>query len=188
MIYRCQDCNKTVPIIPVHETVLSDLQRKWTTQLSNFAITSKEQLKSWSNKLNRASINLKQLVEKSIYNQNMLATEIAKNSLLEEAFKVAQKELKDEIAYISETMDEIHRLLDDDYLHLFIKEMLQQSFFHFTDSELRVFFLMYFDEVTVDFEANNDIQISYRLSPFVLLENMTGHITEQISKFGDLTG
>nr|WP_144922687.1 recombinase family protein [Paenibacillus bovis] len=188
MIYRCQDCKKTVPIIPVHETVLSDLQRKWTTQLSNFAITSKEQLKSWSKKLNHAKVNLKQLLEKSLYNQNVLATEIANNSLLEEAFKVAQKELKDEIAYISETMDEIDRLLDDDYLHLFLKEMLQQSFFNFTDSELRVFFLMYFDEVTIDFEANNDIQISYRLSPFVLLENMTGHITEQISKFGDLTG
>ncbi len=188
MIYRCSSCKKTVPIIPVHETVLSDLQRKWTTQLYNFAITSKEQLKSWANKLNNAKVNLKQLLEKSLYNQNMLATDIATNPLLEEAFKVAQKGLEDEIAYISMTTDEIIRLLDDNYLHLLLIEMLEQSFLNFTDSELRVFFLMYFDEVTVDFESNNDIQISYRLSPFILLENLTGHITEQISKFEDMTG
>lgn len=188
MIYRCPDCKKTVPIIPVHETVLNDLQKKWATQFSTFAITSKEQLKSWSNKLKKAKHNLKQLLEKSLYNQNMLATDIANTPLLEEAFMVAQEELKDEIAYVSMTMDEIDRLLDDNYLELFLKEMLQQSFLNFTDSELRVFFLMYFDEVNIDFEANNDIQISYRLSPFVLLENLTGHITEQIEKFEDMTG
>jgi site-specific DNA recombinase len=188
MIYRCPDCKKTVPIIPVHETVLNDLQKKWATQFSTFAITSKEQLKSWSNKLKKAKHNLKQLLEKSLYNQNMLATDIANTPLLEEAFMVAQEELKDEIAYVSMTMDEIDRLLEDNYLELFLKEMLQQSFLNFTDSELRVFFLMYFDEVNIDFEANNDIQISYRLSPFVLLENLTGHITEQIEKFEDMTG
>ncbi|RFU63697.1 hypothetical protein D0469_19425 [Peribacillus saganii] len=44
MIYRSPECKKTVPLIPVHETVLNDLQKKWATQFSTFAITSKEQL------------------------------------------------------------------------------------------------------------------------------------------------
>ena len=57
--------------------------------------------------------------------------------------------------------------------------MIQHSFFNFTDTELRVFFLMYFEEIAINFEKNNEIYINYRLSPFVSLENSTGYITEQ---------
>lgn len=182
MIYKCPECKKTATIIPVHEAVLSDLQKKWGTQLSTFATTSKEQLKSWSVKLSKTKNNLKHLLEKAIYNEKMLANEIANNPHLAEAFMVAQKHLQNEITYISETMDEINLLLDDHYIEEISKKMIQHSFLSFTDTELRVFFLMYFDEVTIDFEKNNDIQISYRLSPFVMLENITGHITEQSKK------
>lgn len=63
-----------------------------------------------------------------------------------------------------------------------MKELIQESSYNFSDTELRVFFLMYFDEVIIDFEKNNDIQISYRLSPFVSLENITDHLTEKIGK------
>lgn len=179
MIYRCTDCKSTVPIIPVHETILNDLQRKWTTQLSTFATSASEQLKSWSLKLHKAKGKLKKLLEKSLYNENMLSSDIASNKLLAEAFTVSQKHLQGEIAYINATLEEINRLLKDDFLAVFMKELIQQSFYGFSDTELRVFFLMYLDEVIVDFEMNNDIQISYRLSPFVSLETTTGQLTEK---------
>ena len=69
-----------------------------------------------------------------------------------------------------------------------MNELIQQSFYDFSDTELRVFFLMYFDEVIIDFEKSNDIQISYRLSPFVSLETATGQLTEKFSKKENLTG
>lgn len=118
----------------------------------------------------------------------MLKSDIATNKLLAEAFAVSQKHLQGEIAYINTTMDEINRLQEDDYLAIFMKELIQKSFYDFADTELRVFFLMYFDEVIIDFEKNNDIQISYRLSPFVSLEATTGQLTEKISKRENWTG
>lgn len=183
MIYKCPECKQKAPIIPIHEAVLSDLQKKWSTQFPTIAIKSKNQLKNWLNKLINAKGKLEQLLEKTRYNQNMLATEIANNPLLDEAFTAAEKELKHAISNTSMTIEEINKLLDDNYLDIILKAMLQHSFFSFTNSELRVFFLMYFDVVNIDFEKNNDIQISYRLSPFILLENKTGHITEHIKKF-----
>lgn len=188
MIYRCTECKKAVSIIPVHKAVLNDLQRKWNTQLSTFATSAKEQLESWSAKLQKAKHQLKKLLEKSLYNEKMLASEIANNTLLAEAFTVSQKHLQGEIVYINETLDELKRLLDDDFLAVFVKEMIQHSFYDFADTELRVFFLMYFDEVIIDFEKNNEIQISYRLSPFVSLENITGYLTEKIRTKENLTG
>lgn len=32
-IYKCVECNNSIPIIPVHEAVLSDLLKKWNTNL-----------------------------------------------------------------------------------------------------------------------------------------------------------
>jgi len=188
MVYRCLKCKKSVPITPVHETVLGDLQRKWRTQLPTLAITAKVQLKGWIKKLNKAKEQKKHLLEKVFYNKNVQGVDIASNPLLKEAFTVAQEQLDNEITYISKTMAEINSLIEDNYLETLLKELVQHSFYNFTDSELRVFMLMYFDEVSIDFESNNDIQISYRLSPFVLLENETGHFTEQMKKVNDMTG
>ena len=36
------------------------------------------------------------------------------------------------------------------------------------------FKIFYLNALELDFEKNNEIQISYRLSPFVSLENLTG--------------
>jgi DNA invertase Pin-like site-specific DNA recombinase len=188
MIYRCTECKKSVSIIPVHEAVLNDLQRKWITQLTNFATSAKEQLKSWSIKLHKANDQLKKNLEKSFYNEKMLASDIATYPLLAEAFTVSQKHLQDEIAYINATINEINRILEDDFLAVIMKEMIQTSFYEFADTELRVLFLMYFDEVIINFEKNNELQISYRLSPFVSLEATTGQLTEKISKRENLTG
>lgn len=188
MIYRCTDCKRSVSIIPVHETVLNDLQKKWSTQLSSLATSAKEQLKSWSSKLQKVKDKLMKLLEISLYNEKMLASDIATNTLMAEAFTVSQKHLQGEVAYINATLDEINRLLEDEFFAIFMEEMVQQSFYGFSDTELRVFFLIYFDEVVIDFERNNDIQIDYRLSPFVSLEEATGQLTEKISRRENLTG
>lgn len=188
MIYRCTECKKSVSIIPVHEAVLNDLQQKWMTQLTNFSTSAKKQLKNWSAKLHKAKAQLKSDLEKSFYNEKMFASDIATNSLLAEAFTVSQKYLQDEIAYTNATIDEINRILEDDFLAVFMKEMIQTSFYDFADTELRVFFLMHFDEVIIDFEKNKQIEISYRLSPFVSLESTTGHLTEKTGKRENLTG
>ncbi|MGY4797519.1 recombinase family protein [Lysinibacillus fusiformis] len=179
MIYKCTRCKKSVPIITTHQAVLNDLQKKWNTQLLYFSATSKEQLKSWSTKLTKTTSNIKQLLEKVQYNQIMMSNDIENNSLLAEVFHTTQQHLKNELIYTNETLDEMDSLLKDDYLDKILKEMIQQSFFNFTDTELRVFFLMYFEEVAINFENNNEIHINYRLSPFVSLDISTGYITEQ---------
>lgn len=188
MIYRCTECKKSVSIIPVHKVVLDDLQRKWMTQLTTFATSAKEQLKYWSAKLHKATDKLRMQLEKSLYNEKMLASDMVTNKLLAEAFTVSQKHLQDEIAYVNATRVEINRILEDDFLAVFMKEMIQTSFYDFADTELRVFFLMHFDEVIIDFEKNNEIQTSYRLSPFVSLEATTSHLTEKMGKKENLTG
>lgn len=141
MIYRCTECKKTVSIIPIHKAVLDDLQRKWMTQLTTFATSAKEQLKYWSAILQKAKDKLRRQLEKSLYNEKMFGSDIATNPLLAEAFTVSQKHLQDEIAYIKATIDEINRILEDDFLAAFMKEMIQTSFYDFADTELRVFFL-----------------------------------------------
>lgn len=118
----------------------------------------------------------------------MLASDITTSTLLAEAFSVSQKHLEGEIMYINSTMDEINRLLEDNFLDVLMNELIQQSFYDFSDTELRVFFLMYFDEVLIDFDKNNEIQISYRLSPFISLEDTTGQLTEKIGNRENLTG
>lgn len=180
MIYRCTACKKNVSIIPVHDSVLADLLKKWGTQLHVIATSSKEQLRSWSNKLNKSKVKIQQNLEMTLYNEKMLADEIASKPLLSETFKVAQQHLHSEISYINRTIEEIESLLADNYLSSFLSGMLQTSFLSFTDTELRVFFLMFFEEVLVDFNKSNEIQISYRLSPFVLLKSATGYLTEQV--------
>ncbi|WP_391117749.1 recombinase family protein [Psychrobacillus sp. L3] len=181
MIYKCTGCKKSVQIIPVHHAVLNDLQKKWNTQLPNFSATSKEQLKNWATTLAKTSSNIKQLLEKAQYNQIMTAADIESNPLLAEVFQTTQLHLKNELIYTNETIDELNSLLKDDYLDKIIKKLIQQSFINFTDTELRVFFLMYFEEVAINFEKNNELNINYRLSPFVSLEKSTGYITEQFN-------
>lgn len=173
-IYKCAECNNSVPILPVHETVLNDLLKKWSTQFDTVITTSRKQLKQWSTKLKKTKDSLKQQRELVFLNEKKLADDITNTPLLSEAFLTAKQHLEGEITYISETMEEIDLLLKDDYLIVTIKEMLNHSFYDFSNTELRVFFLLFFDEVQLNFEKNNEIQISYRLSPFVLLENLTG--------------
>ncbi|RUL51923.1 recombinase family protein [Lysinibacillus antri] len=179
-IYKCASCKNSVSIIPVHQTVLGDLQKKWSTQLNTFLTTSREQLKRWNTKLIKSKDKLKQKRELTLLNEKILADDIANSPLLSEVFLTTKNHLQEEITYISETIEEINLLLEEEYLVIILKEMLEHSFSDFTDTELRVFFLMFFDEVVVNFERNNEIHISYRLSPFILLENATGYVTEQI--------
>lgn len=181
MIYKCTGCKNSVPIIPVHQAVLNDLQKRWDTQLHHFSATSKEQLKNWSTTLTKTSSYIKQLLEKGQYNQIMMAADIEINPLLAEVFQTTQLHLRNELIYTNETLDEMNSLLKDDYLDKVIKKLIQQGFFKFTDTELRVFFLMYFEEVTINFEKNNELNINYRLSPFVSLEKSTGYITEHFN-------
>src|SRR5699024_11794998 len=117
------------------------------------------------------------MLEIALYNKSMSKDEIASNPLLKETFTVARKRLEADITHISTTSEEIKKLSDDNYLDVFLKEMVEYSFSDFTNTELRVFHLMYFDEITINFEKNNDIQLSYRISPFVLLDNFPGLIT-----------
>ncbi|QNK88695.1 recombinase family protein [Sporosarcina sp. resist] len=179
-IYRCTECKNSVSIIPVHQSVLSDLQKKWSTQLDTFITTSKHQLKQWSFKLRKTMDNLKQQLKLVFLNERTLEDDIANSPLLSEVFLSTKNHLQEKITYISETIDEINLLLEDDYLLVTLKEMLKHSFYDFADTELRVFFLIFFEEVAINFEKNNEIHISYRLSPFVSLENATGYVTEQM--------
>ncbi|QCR33724.1 recombinase family protein [Lysinibacillus sp. SGAir0095] len=177
-IYKCTTCNNSVSIIPVHQTVLCDIQKKWSNQLNTFSVTSREQLNHWIAKLSKTKDTLKQQRKLVLLNEKMPADEISS-----EVYLTAQNHVQNKIINISKTIDEINLLLEDenDYLLLTLNEMLQHSFYDFSDTELRVFFLMYFEEVLIDFDKNNEIHISYRLSPFVSLENViTGYITEQM--------
>lgn len=173
-IYKCNSCNKSVSIEPVHCSVLNDLQKKWHSQLDTFVITSMNQLKQWSKKLRKTMDNLKHKREITFLNEKILADDITNTPLLSEVFVTTQNHLQNEITYISNTIEEINLLLQDDYLDVILKEILQQSFGDFTDTELRVFFLIYFDEVLINFAKDNALQISYRLSPFISLEKATG--------------
>ena len=123
MIYKCSGCKKSVPIIPVHQVVLYDLQKKWNTQLPNFSATSKEQLKNWSTKLTKTTSNIKQLLEKAQYNQTMMSADIENTPLLAEVFHTTQQHLKNKFIYTCETLDEINSLLKDDYLDKILKEI-----------------------------------------------------------------
>lgn len=178
--YKCASCKKSVSIIPVHQTVLGDLQKKWNTQLNTFLTTSREQLKRWNTKLIKTKDKLKEKRELTLLNEKMLAHDIANSPLLSEVFLTTLNHLQEELTYISETIEEINLLLEEEYLVVTLREMLQHSFYDFTDTELRVFFLMFFEEVAINFEKNNEIHISYRLSPFVSLENATGYVTKQM--------
>ncbi|MFJ8088721.1 recombinase family protein [Lysinibacillus sp. NPDC095746] len=179
-IYKCLECNNSVPILPAHEAVLNDLLKKWNTQLDTISTTSRKQLKQWSTKLKKTKDSLKQQRELVFLNEKTLADDIINSSLLRETFLTAKRHLENEITYISESMDEIELLIKDDYLIITLKEILNHSFYDFSDTELRVFLLLFFDEVQINFEKNNEIQISYRLSPFVSLEKSTGYVTEKM--------
>ncbi|GGB62271.1 resolvase [Lentibacillus populi] len=189
MVYRCLKCKRNLPIIKVHQVVLNDLLSKWSTQLSSIVTTANEQLVGWNKNLETARKKFKIQLEQTLYNERMLASDIKENKQLEEAFIDSKHYLQNEILNITITMDEINRILDDDDgLSIFIKYLQQQSFLNFTDTELRTFFLMYFKDVIVNLEKNNDIEINYRLSPFVALENATGYFTEKIAQINGLSG
>jgi hypothetical protein len=111
----------------------------------------------------------------------MLETEIQNDTFLAEVFDTSLQHLRNELSYTNGTLEEIDSLLEDDYLDKILKGLMQQSFLNFTDTELRVFFLIYFEEVTINFDKNNEININYRLSPFVSLENSISYITEQFN-------
>lgn len=174
MIYRCQNCKKSVLINAVHNSVLEDLKKKWSTQLSSFADTAQKQLKDWTKKINKAIKEQKVLLDRTVYNEKMLASELSNDKILAQTFINGKQHIQKEIQYLSTIQDEIQTILDDAYTNNFIKTLLQQDFGTFTDTELRMLFLMYFDQITINFDKNNDIEISYRLSPFVSLENATG--------------
>lgn len=168
------ECNNSIPLLPVHEAVLNDLLKKWSNQFNTISTSSRKQLKQWSTKLKKTKDSIKQQRELTLLNEKMLASDITNSTLLSETFLTAKQHIEEEIIYITETMEEIDLLLNSDYLIVILKEMLNHSFNDFSDTELRVFFLLFFDKIQINFEKNNEIQISYRLSPFVSLENSTG--------------
>ncbi|MGM7683210.1 recombinase family protein [Cytobacillus sp. Hm23] len=188
MIYRCNQCKNSLPIIEIHNVVLNDLKNKWSNQLSSFAETANKQLKGWSVKLDRSKRILRKQLDRIQYNEKIMANEIASDKDLGDVFVSAKKNLENDIMYLNSTKDEISRILNDDYYYEFVTQLKKHSFFKFTDTELRVFFLMYFKEVKVNFEKDNELEINYRLSPFVSLENVTSYFTEKINKVEDLSG
>lgn len=188
LVYRCLSCKVSVPIAKVHQSVLNNLQKKWNSQLPSFVSSAREQLKSWCIKLNKAKNKIKKQQEKVLLNEKLYADEIAKNNHLADIFKDTARHLQDEMSYINNALTEINTLLDDRDLPYLFQDLLTESLLNFHNIELRTLFLMYFEEVIIDFEKNKDLQISYRLSPFVSLENMTGYITEKIQRQEDMTG
>ncbi|WP_203363667.1 recombinase family protein [Bacillus sp. REN10] len=188
LIYRCNKCKKSISTLPVHHSVLNDLQKKWNTQLLNFVETAKVQLKKWIITLNKAKKKLSSQLEKTIYNEKFLTTEIAQIDHLADIFNDTKHYLQTEFSYLANTIDKIEKLLGDDYLFLLFKDLQYKSFQSFSNTELRTFILMFFDEITVDFEKNDNLEISYRLSPFISLENTTGYIIEKFLNHDDATG
>lgn len=173
--YRCPECKKKITMEDLHQFILNDFSSRWTRELKHYIDKANKILHAWKKILNKKLLESTKQLETLKYNLSMLKEEHKYYPDLKESFELqiaATKNQKQQYLTVKEGID--YQLNDPMLYELF--ERFKQDIRAYSFEEQRSLFLLATEKITINFDANNQIKIEYRLTPFVEIENVMNSI------------
>ncbi|MEH7076982.1 recombinase family protein [Neobacillus drentensis] len=183
LVYRCQNCKKNISADDIHEEVLTNLSKKWTSNLQQMIDESKSALTVWMITLKAWKKSVEQTEERILFNERMLSQQEELEDIAT-IFKSSKELIKEEKLKINQAIGKIELLNNDMALLEVYSHFKKADISSLLNNELRTLCLTFIDKIKVNYSRDNDftLAINYRLNPFVELENITGHITDELLK------
>lgn len=171
LYYRCPVCKNKATLDEIHQMVLNDFSSRWTRELKYYKDRTYKILTVWKKKLDSYIQDVTKEIDKLKYNFSMLKTDDPFYYDLKESFEL-QIAFKEHIKLqYHEAKAKIDYLLNDpmivELLGRFKEDLTAYSF-----EEQRSILLLAVQKVSINFEKANQINIEYRLTPYVDLEKL----------------
>lgn len=184
LVYRCPTCSISIRANEVHDKVLADLAKKWTSNLHEMISESKVVLSRWLQTLQAMMKSVNQTEERILFNERMLMkqdnTEDSTTSIkrIKQSLAIIQKEKHK----LNQAIEKVRLLNDDQALYEVYSHFKHADITSLFNTELRTLCLTFIDHIKLTTKDHNSfsLSINYRLNPFVELENSTGRITEEL--------
>ncbi|MBT2683373.1 recombinase family protein [Bacillus sp. ISL-37] len=183
LVYRCQNCKININADDIHAEVITDLSKKWTSNLHQMIDESKSALTGWMKTLKVWKKSVEQTEERILFNERMLGQQEEQEDIVT-IFKSSKELIKEEKLKINQAIEKIELLNNDEALLVVYSHFKKADISSLSNNELRTLYLTFIDKIQVTYSKDNDFKLSinYRLNPFVDLEISTGQITEELMK------
>jgi DNA invertase Pin-like site-specific DNA recombinase/RNase P subunit RPR2 len=172
LIYRCPCCKKNVPIETVHNIVQAELFSKFSMKLLSMNEQIMEIINNRKKVISKHLKKLKQESDLIDFNQKVIMESDSDQYPLQDLdliFSIAKEKVKNQIQQTS-------HFIEDNKLNSIFKGLNKAKTSNFKNVELRTLMLSIFRSVTIDL-SECTINIKYRLTPFVQLENFMDQIS-----------
>lgn len=183
LVYRCRTCNVSIRANDVHNKVLPDLTKKWTSNLHEMISESKIVLSKWLQTLQDWMKSVKQTEERIIFNERMLKhPDNSEDSASIKRIKQSLAIIQTDKNKLNQAIEKVRLLNDDQALYEVYSHFKHADITSLFNTELRTLCLTFIDHIKLTTKEHNSfsLSINYRLNPFVELENSTGQITEEL--------
>jgi DNA-directed RNA polymerase subunit RPC12/RpoP len=176
--YRCPDCKKKIKMEDLHQIILNDFSSRWARELKHYLDKANKILHAWKKSLNeKLSESTKQL-ETFKYNLSMLKKDHIYYLDLKEGFELQIAATESQKQQYLTVREEIDYQLNDPMLYELL-DRFKQDIPSYTFEEQRSTLLLAIEKITINFDANNQITIGYRLTPFVDIENLINSLDNE---------
>jgi site-specific DNA recombinase len=181
-VYRCPTCNVNIRASDIHKEVLSDLTKKWTSNLHQLIEESKKVLANWLKELTKCKSSIEETEERILFNERMLNQDVDfgdASLIIQKSKELISKEKQKVI----QAIEKINLLNNDMALYEVYSHFKNADITKLLDTEKRTLCLTFIDEIKLTkMNYNFSLSIKYRLNPFVEIENSTVQITDELLK------
>ncbi|CAM4342376.1 recombinase family protein [Paenibacillus alkaliterrae] len=183
-VYRCPTCKETIRADEVHDEVLADLAKKWTSNLNEMINESKKILSKWLKTLQALKKSVDQTEDRILLNERLLNQQDNSEDLSNTINRIKQslEVIRKEKLKLIQAIEKVNLLNDDKALYEVYSHFKHADITSLFNTELRTLCLTFIDRIKLTPKEVNGFSLSiiYRLNPFVELEYSTGQITEQL--------
>lgn len=181
LVYRCPTCKVNFRANDVHEEVISDLTKKWTSNLFQMIEESKDVLSMWLKTLQSLKKSVDQTEERILLNERFLDQQNISEDVTD-IIKQSNEIIKKKKLKLTQAIDKIKLLNNDKALFEVYSHFKNADISSLSNTELRTLCLTFINQVKVTNKSNINFSLSikYRLNPFVELEYSTDRITEEL--------
>lgn len=176
--YRCSECKNKIKMEDLHQIIISDFSSRWTRELKHYLDKSKKILHAWKSTLNAKHSNSRKKLEALKYDLSMLKENHKYYTELKESFELQIEAIEIQKQQYLTVKEEIDYQLKDNMLYELFGRF-KQDISSYTFEEQRSLLLLAVEKISINFDANNQTTIGYRLTPFVDIENVINSLDEE---------
>ncbi|MFS0865341.1 recombinase family protein [Fredinandcohnia sp. 179-A 10B2 NHS] len=176
--YRCPECKNKIKMEDLHQIIISDFSSRWTRELKHYLDKAKKILHVWKSTLNAKLSNSRKKLETLKYDLSMLKEDHKYYPELKESFELQLVAIETQKQQYLTVKEEVDYQLKDNMLYELLGRF-KQDISSYTFEEQRSLLLLAVEKISINFDANNQTTIGYRLTPFVDIENMINSLDDE---------